>query len=158
MLGLVLDFGRLGSWLSCGRAGLWGVYRPRFGLAVPAPTSLSTQPPFAMQALIEGQMPEFRSFGPTFDKLKTLIKSSAILRNLCLLIFFSSTLGTISSICNKDANLGVFSRYTVSRRHLYLQPIFLLTFLLGLSTPDLFSLQLFFFDHLSTAPGKKECT
>ena len=27
-------------------------YRPRFGLAVPAPTSLSTQPPSVMQALM----------------------------------------------------------------------------------------------------------
>ena len=30
-------------------------YRPGFGLAVPAPTSLSTQPPFATQALNYGK-------------------------------------------------------------------------------------------------------
>ena len=38
------------GWVA-GRAGLWGVPRPGFGLLVPVPSSLSTQPPFPTQAL-----------------------------------------------------------------------------------------------------------
>ena len=39
------------GWVA-GRAGLWGVPPPLFGLLAPVPRSLSTQPPFATQALI----------------------------------------------------------------------------------------------------------